>query len=61
MFALSSYVDCGIPVGIENSAVLAVEAAVLPGSGFLTGDAISLACHEWGNCFYPLASEQCLV
>jgi hypothetical protein len=45
MFALPSYVDCGIPVGIEDGAVLAVEAAVLPGSVFLTGGAISLACH----------------
>ena len=45
MFALPSYVDCGIPVGIEYGAVLAVESAVLPCTVFLTGSAISLACH----------------
>ena len=29
MFALPSYIDCGIPVGIQNSTVHAIESTIL--------------------------------
>ena len=59
--ALPSYIDCGIPVGIQNSTVHAIESTILASTFLLASGAICLACHERRNCFHCLTVQRCLV